>query len=401
MYKLPWPGRSVDYTREDRKAVLAAMEADPQTQGVYLKEFERVFSAYHGGRHSFAVSSGAAALEIAAMLLELKPDDEVIIPAHTYCATAIPFARRGVKIVWADIDPHMRVVTAETIRPLTTDKTKAIIVVHLYGVNAPVNCINAIVDERRLYQNILVIEDCAQSLGATYEYKPEWLATHTTRGGPKIRTFTSWGRSGTHGDISIYSFHGQKNITTLGEGGMITVRDEDLAKFIPGLRHNGHRLTGDKKLVCFDLAHVYPYNFSIGEVQCAVGISQMKRLDSMNADRHNKARMIIDGLSDIEDLVFQVIPKGSTHTYHCLCARYPQRDRLIDILGKQYGIQCVIQFNPLYNYPLFAAYQDHDCPNTDKFHREALSFPFAGWYTEDQINYLRDSIRKAVYEAQQ
>jgi len=337
------------------EAVLDAMSSDPQTQGKYLKEFERVFSEYHG-RPSFAVSSGAAALEIAAMLIDIKPS-EVIIPAHTYAATAIPFARRGAVIKWADIDPLYRTVTADTIAPLVTKHTKAIVVVHLYGMDAPMDGI--------LGFGIPVIEDCAQSLG---------------------------GKSGRLG-ISCYSFHGQKNITTLGEGGMITVKDE--ADKIPGLRHNGHRQTGDTKIVDFDLPEVYPYNFSLGEAQCAVGISQMKRLDEMNARRCKNARFIIDNLKDIEELEFQQIPEGSTHTYHLLCARYPDRDGLVKRMADQ-GVECVTQYMPLYRQPLFKNYREHDCPNTDDFYDHALSFPLSEWQTQEELDYLLQAIRKGT-----
>ena len=112
---LPWSGRGVDYTtEEDIASVVEVMRhADPLTQGKYLVNFEKVFSDYHGGMPAFATSSCAAALELAAMLIQIEPGDEVIIPAHTYVASAIPFARRGAKLVWADIDPDTRVITAE------------------------------------------------------------------------------------------------------------------------------------------------------------------------------------------------------------------------------------------------------------------------------------------------
>ena len=368
-YIIPWSGRSIDYTQADIWAVTKAMDADPQTQGKYLTKFEEVFSKYHG-RKSFAVSSGAAALEIAAMLLNLNYDDEVIIPAHTYCATAIPFARRA-KIKWADIHPKYLTVTEETIEPLLTKRTKAIVVVHLYGVHAPI--LSLAMHATR--KGIPVIEDCAQSLGAEYQ----------------------GGKAGTFGNIACYSFHGQKNITTLGEGGMIAVGDAALAELVPGLRHNGHRKTGDTKVVDFDIPGVYPYNFSLGEAQCAVGISQMKRLAILNKNRYVKARFIIDNLSDIQELEFQLIPRGGTHVYHNLCARHPQRDRLMKILTKKYKIECVTQYAPLYKYPLFRDFPG-DCPVTEDFHAHALSFPFEEWYSVDKIIYLDDSIRKAVKE---
>ena len=384
-FKIPWPGRGVDYTLDDERAVIEAMKADPQTQGKHLRQFEDAFSEYHGGLHSFAVSSGAAALEIAAMLCDFKAGDEVIIPTHTYCATALPFARRGVAIKWADIHPTIRTVTAETIMPLVTEKTKAIVVVHLYGCEAPISCIAKVARDR----NILLIEDCAQSLGATHEFLANWNGA----------SWIPFGKSGTHGDIACYSFHGQKNLTTLGEGGMIATGHERFAKWIPGLRHNGHRQTGDLKVVDFDIPDIYPFNYSIGEAQCAVGTSQLKRLDYMNAKRRNHAKRIIKELEDYKkELVFQTIPRGSTHVYHLLCASHPERDRLKNILAEKYGVECVIQYKPLHLYPLFKSYGKADCPEAEDFHAHALSFPLAEWFTEDMVDYLIHSIKSAIRE---
>ena len=193
---LPWSGRGINYNDEDINLVIKAMrEADPLTQGPYQEEFERIFSEYHENIPSFATSSGAGALEISADLIDIKPGDEVIIPAHTYVASAIPYARRGAKLVWADIDIDTRIVTAETIVSKITSKTKAVIPVHLYGLCAEMEEIISLADKH----NIWVIEDCAQALGSSYKGK----------------------RCGTFGHIAIYSFHAQKNITTLGEGGVL------------------------------------------------------------------------------------------------------------------------------------------------------------------------------------
>jgi len=157
---LPWSGRGVNYNDEDIEVVVNAMKnAEPLTQGAYQAEFERLFSEYHDNIPSFATSSGAGALELSADLIDIQPGDEVIIPAHTYVATAIPYTRRGAKLVWADIDLATRVVTAKTIAPLISPKTKAIVPVHLYGLCANMDEIMALVEGK----DIWVIEDCALS----------------------------------------------------------------------------------------------------------------------------------------------------------------------------------------------------------------------------------------------
>lgn len=385
---LPWSGRGINYTDQEIAAVVDVMKhADPLTQGVYQEQFENVFSEYHGGRFTFATSSGAAALELAALLLCLQPGDEVVIPAHTYAASAIPFARHCAKIIWADIDPDFLVVTAKTLERCISPRTKAVVVVHLYGVNAPMEDIMDL-SERH---NFMVIEDCAQSLGASCNGK----------------------KSGTHGHIACYSFHAQKNISTLGEGGVIAVALQEHAKIIPGLRHNGHRpFAEDREFywipaminVDFDIDGVWPYNFSIGEAQCALGSALMLRLDELNARRYRNARWIIKNLSDYPELKFQKIPERSDHVYHLLCAKYNNaqagstRDDLIKMLAFSYGIQATVQYYPLYRYPLFikAGMADAECPNTDDFFDNMLSFPFYEWYGEKELTYLVSSVREVL-----
>ena len=132
--KIPWSGRSHNFDKKDIGFLVNIIkEADPLTQGKFLEKFESTFSKYIGKKNVFAVSSATAAFEIIALLADIKKDDEVIIPAHTYCASAIPFARNGAKIIWADINFKTRVADLIDVKRKITSKTKAIILVHLYG----------------------------------------------------------------------------------------------------------------------------------------------------------------------------------------------------------------------------------------------------------------------------
>ena len=161
--KINWSGRSHGYSNKDINFLKNIIQnADPLTQGKYLYKFEKDFSNYIKKKNVFAVSSAAAALEIIALLLNIKKSEEVIIPAHTYCASAIPFARNGAKIVWSDIDFNTRVVDINDIKKKITKKTKAIVIVHLYGYTVDFNSIISLCKKR----NIKIIEDCAQSVGS-------------------------------------------------------------------------------------------------------------------------------------------------------------------------------------------------------------------------------------------
>ncbi len=385
--KINWSGRAHKFSNNDIKFLVKVIKnADPMTQGIYLKKFQKDFSKYIGKKNVFALSSAASALEIIAVLLNLKKNDEVIIPAHTYCASAIPFARNGAKIIWADINFKSRTIDLEDFKKKITKKTKAVIIVHLYGYA---------VDFRKIInfckkKNIKIIEDCAQALGAEINNT----------------------KVGTLGDFSCYSFHAQKNISTLGEGGMLFVKDQNLAKKVPGLRHNGHCNFKFKRKhywkpamgnVDSDIDGQWPFKFTLSEVQCGAGIKMLKKLDSLNNLRVKRAQKIIKKLSKFEELRF-FNPSGKRrHVYHLLSAYYKpnnkiNRDDLISLLYNKYDIQCVIQYYPLYKYDLFKknGFGKAKCPNTEKFYNNMISFPFHIWMSNKEINYLISSISKSL-----
>ena len=276
-YKIDWSGRSLDYTKEEIDTIVSvAKNADPLTQGNYLSEFEDTIKKYVGVEHAFGLTSAASALELTAVLSKLGPGDEVIIPSHTYCASAIPFGRTGATIVWADIDPETFVVSAQDIQRKITKKTKMVVVVHLYGLSCDMEPIVQICK----INNLELVEDCAQAFGAKYQDK----------------------QVGSFGDYACFSLHAQKNITTLGEGGMLIVKDTKNASMVPGLRHNGHAPYGEREYywkpamgnVDLDMEGVWPFNYSMTEVQAALGTKLMERLDKLNANRRDRAKIFIE-----------------------------------------------------------------------------------------------------------
>ena len=378
--RVPWSGRGSIYSEEEIATVVDAMRsADPQTQGRCQDEFERAFVAYTGATHAFAVTSCTAALELAALLCRLGPGDEVIIPAHTFAASAIPFARAGARLVWADIDPDTRVVTAATIKPLVSARTRVIVVVHLYGLVCDMEPIMALAKER----DLLVVEDAAQALGARYQGRA----------------------AGTIGDFGCFSFHTHKNITTLGEGGMLAVASPEHAALVPGLRHNGMRpYPGDRQQywrpamsdVDFDIEGLWPYNFCLGEVQCALGTRMLQRLDAINAQRAYRARRFMSALATYPELSFQHVPPGCGHSWHLLAARYDgerwgrTRDEFMSELAFSAGVRAVVQYCPLYRYPLFqrAGFGRAACPEADRFFDNMVSFPFQQWMPEEQFELM-------------
>lgn len=382
--EVPWSGVGAVYTEEEIALVAEVMRntRDTYSQGKYQKEFERKFCQYNGNEFAFAVSSCTAALELAALFTKIGAGDEIIIPAHTFCATAIPFARTGAKIVWSDINPETWVVTAETLEAKIASKTKGIVVVHLYGLAADMHSIMELARKH----NILVVEDCAHALGA--------------KSGEK--------KVGTWGDFGCFSFHSHKNISTLGEGGMLTVQNPELAKLVPGLREVGlHAYPEPREKywvpamsnVDFDIDNVWPYNFCIGEVQCALGTSLLKRINSLLEKRYSRAVKFIEAVKDYPELVFQKIPEKQTSSWHLLPAQYNGKITrktnydFIEMMYKEHNIKVVVQYYPLYRYPLFkkAGFGEADCPVTDHFFDNMISFPFHSWMPDDQFDYMIES----------
>lgn len=390
--QVPWSGRGLQYNDEEIAAVVDAMaNADPLTQGRYQAEFETSFKELSKSNHAFAVSSCTGALELAAMICRLGPDDEVILPAHTFAATAIPFARTGARLVWADIDPDTRLITSATIEPLISEHTKVIVVVHLYGLLCDMD---PILDLAKRH-GLSVVEDAAQVIGGRYKGRP----------------------AGSLGDFGCFSFHTHKNISTLGEGGMLTVKSPTDAALVPGLRHNGMRPYEEDRPhywkpamtdVDFDIESLWPYNFCIGEVQCALGLKLLDRLDTINEERKARALRFIEAMSDFPELVFQTVPEGCDHTWHLLAARYDgglegaTRDDLMALLAYTYGVRVAVQYFPLYRYPMFqkAGFGDATCPETERFFDNMVSFPFQHWMPDKQFELMIELVQEALAQLQ-
>ncbi|MDP2651822.1 MAG: DegT/DnrJ/EryC1/StrS family aminotransferase [bacterium] len=387
-FKIPFSGRSHTYTNDEIAVITAAAnEAVPLTQGRHLREFEAAFRDYAGVSHAFAVCNATAALEMAAQLCRFRPGDEVIIPSHTFTSSAYPFAKKGAKLVWADIDLATQVVTAKTIAERITPRTRAIVVVHLYGYGADMPEIMALAKKHGL----LIIEDAAQALGAKID-------------GRMVGSF---------GDFGVYSFHSHKNITTLGEGGMLTVRNPEVAAVVPMLRHNGHcdfpnkredywiPAMGNVDLPELSGEPLMPNNYCLGEVECALGTKLLERSDAMNDEKRERALHFIDGLADCHELEFHRVT-SSRHSYHLLVARLANgwRDAFIRTMARKHGIQCVVQYYPLNRYPLYQklGFGKADCPNADMFFDNMVSFPFHHRLSIEELEQIVKAARQTIHD---
>ena len=247
---------------EDKKAVIDVLQSDFLTTGPIVTEFERVVADYVGAKYAVAVSSGTAALHAACFAAGIQCEDEVITTPITFAASANCALYFGAKPVFADIKKDTYNIDPEEVRKKITKKTKAIIPVHYTGQPCEMEEIQKIAKE----YGLIVIEDAAHALGADYKGK----------------------RIGSLSDMTIFSFHPVKHITT-GEGGMITTNSEKLYEKLKLFRSHG--ITREEKLMTKKEGGWYyqqielGYNYRITDIQCALGISQMKKLNRFIAHR--------------------------------------------------------------------------------------------------------------------
>jgi perosamine synthetase len=387
-FRVNFPPRIRPHLEEEIDTVIDVMRnAECQTQGHYLHQFESDFKAYTGAGHAFAVDNCTNALSLAAILCRLGPGDEVIIPAYTFCATAIPFGETGAKIVWADMDKETWAVDPRDIERKITGRTKAIVVVHLLGMPVNMPAVMAIAQRHGLR----VVEDCAQAPGASIDGK----------------------HVGTFGDFGCFSFHGAKNMTTLGEGGMLTVRSEKDAALVPGVRHNGCRSYPASRErywlpamsdVDVDIEGVWPRNFSIGEAQCALGSIELKTLDSTNAALIAQAMKLRSALVDLPEVSYSTVPEGYRHVFHTFVLHFDgsgfgqDRDDLMDLLVNEYRIRAIVQYYPLYRYPLFQKLGagEQDCPVLEGWWDNSFSLPWWCGIPDETLEYVVSSVKAAI-----
>ena len=388
-FKIPFSGRAHEYTQDEKDVILEAVEnAVPLTQGAYQNKFQEKFSSYIGGEYCFAVNNATAALEISAQLCQFEEGDEFICPSHTFTASAYPFIKKGAKPVWADIEKETRVVSLETIKKCITNNTKAVVVVHLYGFIIP--------DIERIAEfcknnNLFLIEDVAQAMGTSIDGK----------------------KAGTFGDFGVFSFHSHKNMTTLGEGGMLVLNDKKYADILPMLRHNGHcgweierenywtPAMGNVDLPTLNDKYLMPNNYCLGEVECALGIKMLDRLDEINSEKRVRAIKFIDKLSFSTILTFHK-EKTIKHNYHLMVAYVNEnkRDIFIQKMSEEKLIQCVVQYYPLNRYDLYKklGYDEANCPVTDDFFDNMVSFPFHHMMSDEDFEYILQSTKEVLEE---
>ncbi|MFO7791588.1 MAG: DegT/DnrJ/EryC1/StrS family aminotransferase [Candidatus Saliniplasma sp.] len=329
---------------EEKSAVQEVLESGQIASGPKVEEFEDDFSEYIGVEHSIALNSGTSALISSLLAAGVGKGDEVIVTPYSFVSSVTSVILVGAEPVFVDISYDTLCIDPDRIEDSIDEKTKAIIPVHLYGQPADMSRINEIAEEK----DLVVLEDSCQAHGAEYE-------------GRKV---------GGMGDVGCFSFYATKNMMS-GEGGMVTTDDEEIAEKIRMIREHGRTDDGD--------GYKMPgYNFMMTDVEAALGIEQLKKLDDINEKRRKNANILHDGLESEEEagkLERPLEAEGTKHVYHQYALKLGEekRERVVNAMRKAgMGVREGYQ-RPIYKEE--AVDKDIELPMAEKACKEVVWLP--------------------------
>jgi len=367
---IPYGHQWID--EEDIAAVVEVLRSDWLTTGPKVAEFEKVFAEFVGIKEAVAVSSGTAALHAAMYAADIGPGDEVILPPMTFVATANTIVLQGGIPVFADIDPDTLLVNSDDIEAKITPRTKAIIAVDYAGQPCSYDALRDIVEK----YNLVLIADACHSLGAEYK-----------------------GRSvGTLADLTAFSFHPVKHITT-GEGGMVTTHNSKFADKIRRFRNHGidtdHRKRAEQGTWYYEMTDL-GFNYRITDFQCALGISQLNKLPRWITRRREVAEQYDRAFLDNPYIKPLSLLTDSNHVYHLYVVRFIPKDLMPDRLTifsafQNKGIGVNVHYIPVHLHPYYRKkflFRNGDYPLAEEAYQQIISLPIFPGMNDEDVNYI-------------
>jgi perosamine synthetase len=382
-------GHGSCYGKEEQEAVLEVMRAGAPSCGPWVKRFEEEFASYCDTEYGLAVTSGTTGLQLAMIAAGVGPGDEVITTPLSWIATANAAAVLGADVIFADVDEQTLNLDPASVEKKITPRTKAILPVHLYGQCSDMDALNDLARPR----NIRVVEDAAHAAGAEYKGR----------------------KAGSLGDIGVFSFHQQKNMVTLGEGGLLTTNDKALYE-----RMLSHRslccLTYDPKGKYLPLDEsIHPmgkrywfldfeeigFNYRMTDVQAAVGLVQLRKLDSLNQRRMQIAAKYSAGLKDIRGLTVPFIRPENKHVFHIYCVLVEDtfsrsKEDFMWELYTQKKIKAWSHYMPIHLTTVYRkmGHGPGECPVAEALFQKYVSIPIHPRLTDEVVQYVIDSIEE-------
>jgi len=372
---------------EEEKAVLDALRSGWLTSGPQVNAFEQAFCKTVNAPYSLAVSSCTAALHLCLVEAGVKAGDEVISPPITWASTANTLANMSAKIKFVDVEPDTLNVSVAAIEAAITDKTKAIMPVHMAGHPCDLDAVYALARKHK----IAVIEDAAHALGAAYKGAP----------------------IGSNGDMTCFSFYAIKNITTM-EGGMITLQDGERAEHLRRLASNGMAHTAwdryGRSAVAAPPQVIEPgFKYAIGNVGAAMGVVQLKKFSAFKAARRRIAHMYNMVLRDVEEIELPADMQRIDHAWHLYIIRLKLdklrlcRDEIAHALRRE-NIGTGIHFYSLHLHPYYRdtlGLKPEDLPNAFAASMSILSLPLHPEMTDRNVHEVVSALKKVITHARQ
>ena len=379
-----------EYGKEEENEILNVLRQNAPTSGEACLRFEQYFAEYCGTRYARVVSNGTAALFLSMIGLNIGPGDRVLTTPLTWIATAAAPATLGAEVDFVDINPVTYNLDPNLLEEKLTPNTKAVIPVHLYGQCCDMDSILKLSKQH----GFAVVEDACHTVGGEYKGR----------------------KAGSMGASGCFSFHEQKNISTLGEGGMITTDDPEIFERIALYRSHCTRVYGKSTKYCkldelkFPIGKKFwwqdfddvGYNFRMTDIQAAVGIEQLKKLDMLNQRRIDNAAYLTEGLKDVAGLTLPTVMNENKHVFHL----YPvmiepdefgmnKEDFIYTMLNK-FGIKIGFHYIPLHWSTAFQkrGFKRGQFPNADKVGEQLVTLPINPRQTKEALNYLIESIAK-------
>lgn len=340
---------------EEIKAVEEVLKSGVLIQGPKVREFEEEFAEYIGVEYAMATDSGTSALHTVLASLGIRKGDEVITPTFSFISTASCILMQGAKPVFCDIKQKRFNINPEEIEKVVTDRTKAVIAVHLYGQPCDMRHVMDICEDH----NLALIEDACQAHGAEYE-------------GKKVGPF----------GVGCFSFYPTKNMTT-GEGGMITTNDDKVARTARMIRDHGQKERY--------LHAMLGYNYRMTDIAAAIGLAQLKRLDRFNEQRIKNATYYNRKL-DNESIQKPFIAENVKHVFHQYTIRVKERDRFLkhlELNGVGYGIYYPI---PIHKQLMFSEYNKLTLPEAEHACEEVVSIPVHPALSKEELEYVTEVV---------
>ena len=346
------------YQEEFEQKALEVLRSGWYVLGKEVSSFEEEFAAYTGAKYCVGLASGLDALWMAFRILEIGAGDEVIVQGNTYIASVMGITMNGATPVFVEPDDYYQIDTAK-IEEKITDKTKAVLVVHLYG---QATNMKPVVELCQKY-NLRLVEDCAQSHGACFEGQ----------------------MTGTFGDIGCFSFYPSKNLGAFGDGGAIVTNDEQIAKDMKVYRNYGSEKRYYNKVV--------GTNSRLDEIQAGLLRVRLSHMDEMTKEKQQIAKRYREELNNPK-FVLPPLMDGATHVYHQFVIRSKERDTLIDYLNEK-------EIGTIIHYPIpphlaeayaYLGFKEGDFPMTERLAKEVVSIPMYNGMTEEEQTYVIDAL---------